>query len=139
MRNDPREIVELVLENGRSPFHDWFTGLRDIQAKRAVVRRFRQARGGNMGDVEPVGSGVFEFRFDVGPGYRIYFAEVMGRIVVLLAAGDKRSQQRDINRAIELWLQNRTRVMEDLEDDDSDEDESDEDESDTKSIRDVEE
>ena len=57
---------------------------------------------GNRGDVKPVGSGVSEMRIDYGPGYRVYFVRRGDTVVVLLCGGDKRNQDRDIARALEL-------------------------------------
>jgi len=57
---------------------------------------------GNPGDVEPVGSGVSEMRIDYGPGYRVYFTRHGEVIVILLCGGDKRTQGRDIARALAL-------------------------------------
>jgi len=57
---------------------------------------------GNPGDVRPVGSGVSEMRVDYGPGYRVYFVSRGNALVILLAGGDKRSQERDIATAIRL-------------------------------------
>ena len=54
------------------------------------------------GDVKPVGSDISEMRIDYGPGYRVYFVRRRGVVVVLLCGGDKRTQTRDISRAIEL-------------------------------------
>jgi putative addiction module killer protein len=51
---------------------------------------------GNPGDVKPVGSGLAEMRIDYGPGYRVYFVERGTAVVILLAGGDKRTQERDI-------------------------------------------
>jgi putative addiction module killer protein len=58
---------------------------------------------GNFGDVEPVGAGVLELRIDWGPGYRVYFARLGDAIVLLLCAGNKRTQRRDIRRAKEYF------------------------------------
>jgi putative addiction module killer protein len=57
---------------------------------------------GLAGDVRPVGEGVSELRIDYGPGYRVYFVQRGRKLVILLAGGDKRTQDRDIKTAIEL-------------------------------------
>ena len=64
--------------------------------------RIRRLSLGNPGDVKPVGSGVSEMRIDYGPGYRVYFVRRGDTVVVLLCGGDKRNQDRDIVRALEL-------------------------------------
>ena len=64
--------------------------------------RMDRAREGNLGDVKSVGTGVFEMRVDVGPGYRIYYTRRDKTILLLLCGGDKSTQPRDIKRAIAL-------------------------------------
>lgn len=64
--------------------------------------RIERLAGGNPGDVQPVGSGVSELRIDYGPGYRVYFIKAAREIVVLLAGGDKSTQDADIKLAIRL-------------------------------------
>lgn len=83
-------------------FTDWFAGLRDREARARIVVRIRRLSLGNPGDVKPVGNGVSEMRIDYGPGYRVYFVRRGDTVVVLLCGGDKRNQDRDIARAIEL-------------------------------------
>ncbi len=83
-------------------FTDWFAGLRDREARARITARIRRLSIGNPGDVKPVGSGVSEMRIDYGPGYRVYFVRRGSMIVVLLCGGDKRNQDRDIARAVEL-------------------------------------
>ncbi len=83
-------------------FAKWLRELRDTQARARVVARIRRLSLGNPGDVKPVGEGVSELRIDYGPGYRIYFVRRGDAVVVLLAGGDKRTQDRDIATAIEL-------------------------------------
>jgi len=80
----------------------WFAGLRDRQARARVDVRIRRLSLGNPGDVRAVGEGVSELRIDYGPGYRVYFVERGQELVVLLAGGDKRTQKRDIDRALDL-------------------------------------
>ncbi|TMJ50990.1 MAG: type II toxin-antitoxin system RelE/ParE family toxin [Alphaproteobacteria bacterium] len=83
-------------------FTDWFAGLRDRQARARITVRIRRLSLGNPGDVKPVGSGVSEMRIDYGPGYRVYFVRRGDTVVILLCGGDKRDQDRDITRALEL-------------------------------------
>ena len=83
-------------------FANWFAGLRDRQARARITVRIRRLSLGNPGDVKPVGGGVSEMRIDYGPGYRVYFVRRGDTVVVLLCGGDKRSQDRDIARALEL-------------------------------------
>lgn len=77
----------------------WFAALRDRQAKARIDVRIRRLSLGNPGDVCPVGEGVSELRIDYGPGYRVYFVQRGAALVVLLAGGDKATQQRDIGEA----------------------------------------
>jgi len=83
-------------------FAKWFAGLGDRQARARIDVRIRRLSLGNPGDVKRVGEGVSELRIDYGPGYRVYFARRGERLVILLAGGDKRTQDRDIALAIEL-------------------------------------
>jgi putative addiction module killer protein len=80
----------------------WFRSLRDRKTQAIVLRRIDRFEAGNPGDVKAVGGGVSELRIDYGPGYRIYFTQIDGVTYLLLSGGDKRSQQRDIQTAIEL-------------------------------------
>ena len=80
----------------------WFRRLRDRQARVRIDNRIRRLSLGNPGDVRPVGEGVSEIRIDYGPGYRVYFVQRGETLIVLLAGGDKDSQERDIRRALEL-------------------------------------
>ena len=64
-----------------------------------INTRIRRLSIGNPGDVKPVGSGVSEMRIDYGPGYRVYFVQRGEILVILLAGGDKSTQERDIAAA----------------------------------------
>jgi putative addiction module killer protein len=80
----------------------WFNELLDRQARARINARIRRLSLGNPGDVKPVGEGVSELRIDYGPGYRVYFVQRGQTLVVLLAGGDKHTQDRDIKTALEL-------------------------------------
>jgi putative addiction module killer protein len=80
----------------------WFEGLRDRQARARIDARIRRLSLGNPGDVKPVGEGVSELRIDWGYGYRVYYVQRGQTLVILLAGGDKRTQDRDIKTAIKL-------------------------------------
>jgi putative addiction module killer protein len=83
-------------------FSRWFHRLKDPRGRVAIGRRLDRLGTGNTGDIRNVGGGVAEFRLDVGPGYRIYFAKVGNAIVVLLCGGDKSTQAKDIETAKQL-------------------------------------
>ncbi len=84
---------------GKGPFTEWIERLKDIKGRAKIQARLARIAVGNLGDVEPVGDGISEFRIDWGPGYRIYFASIGRSVVLLLCGGDKNTQQRDIARA----------------------------------------
>ena len=83
-------------------YFQWFNGLRDRQAQARINVRIRRLSLGNPGDVKPVGEGVSELRIDYGPGYRVYFVQHGQTLVILLAGGDKHTQDQDIKKAQEL-------------------------------------
>jgi len=97
------EILHYQTPDGRSVFQEWFVRQRDTTAKRAIVLRLHRLEAGNFGDHAFCPDGVWELRIDVGPGYRIYYAVARREIVILLCAGDKRSQAADIIRACAYW------------------------------------
>jgi putative addiction module killer protein len=80
-------------------FSRWFAGLRDSRARMRITTRIRRLSLGLAGDVKPVGEGVSELRINYGPGYRVYFVQRGGTLIVLLAGGDKHTQSRDIESA----------------------------------------
>ncbi len=83
-------------------FIQWHKTLRDLRAKIAIARRIDRAENGNLGDIKSVGGNVSEMRIDVGAGYRVYFTLRGGELIILLAGGDKSTQQADIKRSIQL-------------------------------------
>lgn len=85
------------------PYVAWLGALPDRQAKARIVVRVNRMAGGNLGDVKPVGDGVWEARIDYGPGYRLYYAQAGRRLILLLIGGDKHTQQSDIAKAHGYW------------------------------------
>ena len=83
-------------------FESWLVGLKDRQARLRVISRIERLSAGNPGDVKPVGAGISELRLDHGPGYRVYFMQRGALVIVLLAGGDKRTQDADIKLAIKI-------------------------------------
>src|SRR5450759_4365654 len=83
-------------------FSRWLRRLRDANAVARIVARIRHMELGNLGDSKSLRGGLMEMRTDYGPGYRVYYVRRGAEIVILLCAGDKRLQQRDIKRAREL-------------------------------------
>jgi putative addiction module killer protein len=83
-------------------FQDWYDGLRDHEARFRIQIRIDRAQLGNYGDVKSVGSGVLEMRIHYGPGYRVYMVERGKQLIVLLAGGTKKGQEKDIKRAQQL-------------------------------------
>jgi putative addiction module killer protein len=83
-------------------FDEWFESLKDGMTRIRLAKRLDKDQRGLLGDVQPVGEGVYEMREFFGPGWRMYYMERDGRLIVLLGGGDKSTQQSDILRAIVL-------------------------------------
>lgn len=97
------ELEEYLSADGETPFADWLAQLRDGMARVRIAKRLTKLRAGLLGDWKTVSGGVIELREDHGPGYRIYCARHGTTLIVLLAGGDKRTQQEDIERAQGYW------------------------------------
>jgi putative addiction module killer protein len=83
-------------------YSQWFKNLRDSQARARIDIRIRRLSLGNPGDVKPVGQGVSELRINYGAGYCVYFIQQGNSLIILLAGGDKKTQNKDIQTALEL-------------------------------------
>jgi putative addiction module killer protein len=95
-------VLEYLDRSGASPFAGWFATL-DAPAAARVTTAIRRLELGNVSNVKGVHAGVFEYRIDFGPGYRVYFGKDGEAIVILLAGGTKKRQDRDIANAHERW------------------------------------
>lgn len=81
-------------------FERWLKGLKDRQAIMRILARLRRVSEGNLGDTRYLRDGVSEIKLDYGPGYRLYYLKTGSVVIVLLAGGDKSTQDLDIERAI---------------------------------------
>lgn len=81
-------------------FERWLLDLKDRMARFRIQARIDRLASGNAGDFKPLRNGISELRIDVGPGYRVYFMRSGPLVIVLLAGGDKRTQDADIERAM---------------------------------------
>jgi putative addiction module killer protein len=102
-------VVQYVTNTGKVPYQEWLRRLKNKTAKASVIRRILRIELGDLGDHKRVGDGVSELRIDVGPGYRVYFGTIGKTVVVLLLAGDKSTQRRDIERAKKYWKDHQER------------------------------
>ena len=93
---------EYLTVDGVSPFSKWHSTL-SAQTRARIDRVLERFADGNLGDHKGVGEGVIESRIDTGPGYRIYYGRDGETILLLLAGGTKRNQDRDIRNAKERW------------------------------------
>lgn len=109
MEVQPREIQTYETLEGKIPFEEWLDSLRDREGKAKIKGRLQRVGLGNLGDCKSVGEGVSELKIDCGPGYRVYFGERDSTIVLLLCGGDKSTQDRDIRKAKEYWIEFRSR------------------------------
>jgi putative addiction module killer protein len=93
------EVQHYQTATGVEPVRRWLDALEDRKVRAAVLRRFDRLARGLTGDSRFCAGGVWELRIDVGPGYRIYYATFEPAFVLLLCAGTKKSQTRDIESA----------------------------------------
>ena len=85
-------------------FDKWLRKLNDLKAKAKILFRLQKLeKTEHFGDCEAVGEGIRELKIHYAKGYRVYFKETDGKIIILLIGGDKSSQQRDIEKAKEIW------------------------------------
>ena len=85
-------------------FDKWLRKLKDLKARAKILFRIQKIENdAHFGDCKTVGDGIRELRVDYAKGYRVYFSEKDGKIIILLIGGDKSSQQKDIKKAKEIW------------------------------------
>ena len=93
-----KEIKFYKLPNGKEPVKNWLLGL-DKSLRVKVIRRIERIYDDNFGDFKQIESNLYELRFTLGKGYRIYYTIQNDVLVLLLNAGDKSKQSKDIELA----------------------------------------
>lgn len=97
-------IYRMYFIEKTTEFDKWFRKLNDMRAKAKILFRLQKLEHEeHFGDCKPVGDGVKELKINYAKGYRVYFKEVEGKIIILLIGGDKSTQQKDIEKAKEIW------------------------------------
>ena len=87
-----------------SEFDKWLRKLNDLRAKAKILLRIQKLEKDELfGDCEPVGDGIRELKINYAKGYRVYFKEIDGKVIILLIGGDKSTQQKDIEKAKDIW------------------------------------
>ena len=90
--------------SGKKPFEHWIKSI-SKQHRSIILTRLARLRLGNFGDCKSLKgtSKLFEARYHIGPGFRVYFGKDRGKIIVLLCGGSKTSQKKDILKAKKYW------------------------------------
>lgn len=101
--NEVNEIIFYTAQKGKTPFDEWLNSFRDKHVRYVILNNLSKLRLGNFQNTKSVGHRVYEIKIHLGPGYRVYFSKVAGKVLIL-CAGDKGSQHRDIQKAI-MYLQ----------------------------------
>ena len=96
--------------DGKAPFEEWISGLRNPSASARIRTRIDRAGHENFGDYAAVGGGVLELRIHFGPGYRVYVGLYGEKLIILLCGGDKSTQDKNIRLAQEYWQDYRRRT-----------------------------
>ena len=95
------EIEYLKLSNGKSPLLEWLNSL-DGSFRKRINQRILRIEEGNFGDHKKLSEDISELRLDFGKGYRIYYTEINGKVILLVNGGDKSEQAKDIEKAQKL-------------------------------------
>ena len=110
-------VLNYVLPTGRQPVEEWLSGLTDVKGRAKIRARINRFRAGNPGKFRMVGPGIMEMKIDFGPGYRLYYAKIGHKIILLLCGGDKTTQSADIKTAGEYLSDFKRRSGDDEKDD----------------------
>ncbi len=95
---------------GVKPLSVWIESL-DTSIATRIYDRIERLAQGNLGDYKSLGGGLYEFRLHFGSGYRMYYFEVNGEVIVLLCGGNKAKQRKDISNARKYMVDYRRRYL----------------------------
>lgn len=94
----------MIITEKTSEFDKWIKKLKDFRAKAKILFRIQKLETDeHFGECKSVGDGISEMRINYAKGYRVYFREKGNKIVILLIGGNKSTQQKDIQKAKEIW------------------------------------
>jgi len=96
------DLVVFRSRSGECPYLKWIDSL-DGRTRERILSRVARLKRGQFGDFKALEGGLYELRFFFGPGYRVYFGEHRGRIILILSGGNKSTQRKDIGVAQEYW------------------------------------
>jgi putative addiction module killer protein len=98
------KVVFYRTETQKEPFNEWLDDL-DKPVQSIVLERITRLQTGNFGVCKPLKgyAGIYELVINFGPGYRIYYGKQGSVVVILLLGGEKKSQERDIEKAYRYW------------------------------------
>lgn len=97
-----KQIKYYVTQNGKCPFVIWLNSL-DKSTSARIDSRLVRLLEGNYGEHKQLENNISELKFNFGSGYRIYYTEENNMIIILLCAGDKKTQSKDIQKAKEYF------------------------------------
>ena len=80
-------------------FNEWLTKLKNEKGKAKIIDRITRLKEGNKSNYRTIDKDIYELRIHFGPGYRIYCTDRNNEIILLLIAGDKSTQSKDIKKA----------------------------------------
>jgi putative addiction module killer protein len=101
-------FASTIDRDGHSAYARWFNDLNAEAAAKVAIAITRLSLG-HFSSVQGLGTGVFEYKIDFGPGYRIYFGRESDTLIVLLGGGIKKRQQQDIATARARWAEYKRR------------------------------
>jgi len=114
LADDVLQLLEYVDAAGRSPFGNWFRRLNPTAAAKVTVALYRLAHS-NFSNVKGVGAGVYEYKIDFGPGYRVYFGKDGDHIIILLGGSEKKRQGIAISNAQTAWARYKKQKTTDMD------------------------